>query len=191
MRSSMRHARRAVSPLFRRRAAAAATRRIGCMAAFRRARDVGLYVASDGEIDPAALSGLAWRRGKRVWVPVAGPAGNMEFALLRRQPAMKKNRFGIPEPPSFRRQRRRGRQLDFVVVPLVAFDRTGRRLGMGGGYYDRAFSGARRPVLAGLAYSLQETPGLPDRPWDVPLDVIVTEQEAIRPRAQHTGDRSK
>ncbi len=115
----------------------------------------------------------------------------MEFARLGPRPRLKKNRFGIPEPPSFRRERRQGRRLDFVVVPLVAFDRAGRRLGMGGGYYDRAFAGARRPVLAGLAYAFQQVPRLPERSWDVPMDLIVTEREVVRPRTRPTGDSGK
>jgi 5-formyltetrahydrofolate cyclo-ligase len=68
------------------------------------------------------------------------------------------------------------------LAPLVAFDRNGTRLGMGGGYYDRAFAflrapadGGRRPVLLGLGYEFQKVAELIRQPWDVPLDAAVTE----------------
>jgi len=72
-------------------------------------------------------------------------------------------------------------------MPLVAFDRQGYRLGMGGGYYDRslAFRCSRRqwlkPTLVGVAHSCQEHPSLPHEYWDVPLAYIITEQEIITP----------
>jgi 5-formyltetrahydrofolate cyclo-ligase len=71
---------------------------------------------------------------------------------------------------------------DLVVAPLLAFDRQGRRLGQGGGYYDRALAAlrARKPVFVlGLAYVGQETHGLPDEPHDQRLDAILTESEYI------------
>jgi len=71
-------------------------------------------------------------------------------------------------------------------VPLVAFSRSGGRLGYGGGFYDRTLERlrARRPTLAvGFAYGAQEDPALPLEPTDQPLDVIVTEAEVITPGA--------
>jgi 5-formyltetrahydrofolate cyclo-ligase len=71
---------------------------------------------------------------------------------------------------------------DLVVTPLLAFDRRGRRLGQGGGYYDRALAAlrARKSVFVlGLAYVGQETHGLPDEPHDQRLDAILTESEYI------------
>jgi 5-formyltetrahydrofolate cyclo-ligase len=71
-----------------------------------------------------------------------------------------------------------------LIVPLVAFSRTGGRLGYGGGFYDRTLESlrARGPVLAiGFAYAAQEDPDLPLEPTDQPLDLIVTEQGIIAP----------
>jgi 5-formyltetrahydrofolate cyclo-ligase len=71
---------------------------------------------------------------------------------------------------------------DLVVTPLLAFDRDGRRLGQGGGYYDRALEALRarkRVFMLGLAYVGQETHGLPDEPHDQRLDAILTESEYI------------
>lgn len=71
-----------------------------------------------------------------------------------------------------------------LVVPLLAFDRRGFRLGYGGGFYDRTLEGlrARGPVTAiGFAFAAQEIAEVPTEPTDQPLDLIVTESEVIRP----------
>ena len=79
---------------------------------------------------------------------------------------------------------------------LVAFDAAGNRLGMGAGYYDRALRRRlerstpwRRPRLIGVAYACQQVPAIPASPWDVPLDLVVTERGVIvpaRPTIQRT-----
>lgn len=66
-------------------------------------------------------------------------------------------------------------------MPLVGFDATGNRLGMGGGFYDRSFAFKRiqpqqRPLLIGLAHSFQQLPQLPVASWDTPVDMVVTER---------------
>ncbi len=177
----MRAARRALTPLVRRRASAAITRRLARLPAFRQARDVALYVSTDGEIDLAPLAGLAVARGKRVWLPVVRPGGRMEFARSLPGTPVRRNSFGIPEPACFARQRRGAARMDLVIVPLVAFDRSGHRLGMGGGYYDRALAGVRRPYVAGASFALQEVNRLPARHWDIPMRIIVTERGIVRP----------
>lgn len=74
---------------------------------------------------------------------------------------------------------------EILIVPLVAFDRKGGRLGYGGGFYDRTLEllRAARPTLAiGFAYGAQEAENLPLEATDQPLDMIVTEAEIIEPR---------
>jgi 5-formyltetrahydrofolate cyclo-ligase len=73
-----------------------------------------------------------------------------------------------------------------VLLPLVAFDPQGGRLGMGGGYYDRTFAflngqkGGQKPKLIGLAHHFQQIPKLPIESWDVPLNAIVTDEQVIQ-----------
>mgnify|MGYP001189866645 CR=1 FL=1 len=150
-------------------------------------RNLGAYLAADGEIDPLALLTGLGDRGIRPWLPCIAPIprgpNRLRFRRLQSPQAMRPNRFGIPEP--FGTRMRAGWTLDAVLIPLVGFDRTGARLGMGAGYYDATFDARRdrpnRPALIGLAHSLQEVTMLDQLPHDAPLDAIVTEQEVILP----------
>jgi 5-formyltetrahydrofolate cyclo-ligase len=74
-------------------------------------------------------------------------------------------------------------QLDLVIVPLVAFDKSGNRLGKGGGYFDRTFEflneapRPKKPFLCGIAYALQALPSIEPEPWDVKLNAVITEEK--------------
>jgi 5-formyltetrahydrofolate cyclo-ligase len=109
----------------------------------------------------------------------------LRFAPLTRSTSWKRNRFGITEPDMKWKDTLHARQLDVVLMPLVAFDRNGHRLGMGGGYYDRTLSFRRsrkhwlKPLLIGVAHSIQEHSGLPTNPWDIPVDAIITESDIL------------
>jgi 5-formyltetrahydrofolate cyclo-ligase len=95
---------------------------------------------------------------------------------------MRANRFGIPEPTSKGRHIRPARHLDVLLVPLVGFDSTGNRIGMGGGYYDRTLAFLnrrrqwRRPRLIGIAHECQRVAAIEPRAWDVPLQAVATER---------------
>jgi 5-formyltetrahydrofolate cyclo-ligase len=84
------------------------------------------------------------------------------------------------------------RRLDVVFVPLVAIDPSGTRLGMGGGFYDRLFAFRhrrntwRKPRLVGVAYDLQRVPHITRKPWDVPLDYVITESGLHRTGSDRT-----
>ena len=79
---------------------------------------------------------------------------------------------------------------DILLVPLLAFDRAGYRLGYGGGYYDRTITGlrARKHIAAvGIAYAAQEVPAVPKTEGDARLDLVLTEREVIDFRGQKTS----
>jgi len=139
------------------------------------------YMAMRSEIDPLPAMEEAAAHGP-VCVPVVeAKAQPLKFALWEPGCEMVDGPFGARVP----------RALEFIepeilIVPLVAFSRSGGRLGYGGGFYDRTLERlrARRPTLAvGFAYGAQEDPALPLEPTDQPLDVIVTEAEVITPGA--------
>ena len=135
------------------------------------------YMPIRTEIDPLAAMAEASAYGP-VGVPVITGAGQpLLFSRWEPEGALIEGPFGaqIPAVDDFF-------EPQIVIVPLVAFDRQGGRLGYGGGFYDRTLEGlrAKRATLAiGFAFAGQEADGLPLEPTDQPLDMIVTEAGVI------------
>lgn len=151
--------------------------------ALSRCERIACYIAVGGEVDCAPIMAEALARGRRLYLPVLhGQA--LFFAPWDPRRDMVRNRFGIPEPAGDDGRWLRGSELDVVLAPLVAFDDAGHRLGMGGGFYDRAFRFIaqrgrwRHPHLIGLAYEFQRVDALPARRWDVALHGVITEHSA-------------
>lgn len=145
----------------------------------REARAIGAYRALHGEIDPdPALELVDATR----YLPVVGPGFSMEFKAAPPGTALVANRYGIDEPPESATSIA-AEELDVVLVPLVAFDSDCARIGMGAGYYDRLFAFRKRrqvpPFLVGIAHGLQQVSGIEQQPWDVRLDVVVTEDGLV------------
>ena len=151
------------------------------MTSFQRARHVSVYFAMDGEPSLEQFMNRAAARNKQLYAPVV-QGKNIRFALLRRNETMKLNRFGIPEPSEG--QYIDARSLDLVLTPLVAFDKQGGRLGMGGGYYDRRFQFLQprrtwlKPKLIGVGFELQHMLRISAESWDVRLWCAVTEKNS-------------
>lgn len=135
------------------------------------------YMPIRTEIDPVPTMEEAAAHGP-VCVPVIEGAGlPLKFSRWTPGCALKEGPFGamIPERDDFI-------EPEILIVPLVAFDRHGGRLGYGGGFYDRTLEmlRAKRPTLAiGFAYAAQEMEALPLEPTDQPLDMVVTEAGVI------------
>lgn len=183
IRKALRRRRRSLSRHQQRQAASALAQRLMASPALYRARHIGIYLANDGEIDPAPYVTAARQRGVQFYLPVLHRFrdGHMEFAPYNETTPLQPNRFGIPEPVFKGGHGRPTWALDAVLMPLVGFDLEGGRLGMGGGFYDRTFEFVRQtprlaPKLIGLAHEIQRVVRLPIEPWDIPLDGIVTEQ---------------
>lgn len=184
LRRVLRARRRALSPAQQRQAAQRLYRQLAQHPLFWRARHLALYLPNDGEIDPQFLQKAAFKCRKRVYLPQLArwPRTRMVFQALRAGERLHANRFGIPEPRACVRRQRRAWSLDLVLLPLVGFDAQGGRLGMGGGFYDRAFAYKTRatrwkkPTLLGLAHACQQVDALTLARWDVPLCATVTDQ---------------
>jgi 5-formyltetrahydrofolate cyclo-ligase len=138
------------------------------------------YWAMGGEVPLHALQmrlfpGQAWCLPI---LPETSP-GPLAFAPWRQGDPLVTNRYGIPEPDVSPSSRLPAEEMHVVLVPLVAFDDAGNRVGMGAGYYDRTFdfrrASARHPWLVGVGYGFQRVPALEAQPWDVPLDAVLTE----------------
>jgi len=183
LRRRIRKKRRALSGEQRQTAQQLAARRLRRLAPLWRARSLAVYLAVDGEADPATIAADALGRGERIYAPVLH-GETLRFARFTEDTPLRRNRFGILEPATL--DCIDPRQLDIVLTPLVAFDDSGTRIGMGGGYYDRCFSFLKertrwiRPRLIGLAYEFQRLRSVSRNAWDIPLWAAVTERDTYR-----------
>ena len=171
------------TPLLAQEAEQAAQDRILACRAWQNARSVGLYVPIRGELSTRRLLQAAWREGRRCLLPrcLSGGAeawGQMAFHDCPDEGALLPGSFGILEPDPARCPVA-DEPPDLLVVPAVALDRDGYRLGYGGGYYDRllARSGWENVRTLGLVFALQVVDRLERRPWDRPLCGLATEEE--------------
>jgi|LSQX01.2.fsa_nt_gb 5-formyltetrahydrofolate cyclo-ligase len=146
---------------------------------------VALYCPLHGEIDLTPLLEKATHH--HYYFPVMREErGLMDFYPVRNRSELIPNHIGIGEPTPDRSPPIEPTALDLVLLPLVAFDRSGHRLGTGGGYYDRYFAFRRErspsshPFLLGVAYDFQRQSALPFNPTDVPLDAVITESGFTR-----------
>ncbi len=148
-------------------------------------RRIGIYMPAKSEIDVRPLLERALAMQARCFLPVVPGQGRkrMWFSQMGEHPAWVLNRYGIPEYHHPLAKRVRAQRLDLLFMPLLGFDSRGYRLGMGGGYYDASLAYLkrirrwRRPRVIGVAFSLQEVGRVPNDPWDIPLDAVLTEQE--------------
>ena len=139
---------------------------------WRQARVVGLYLAFDGEAATQPLIAAGRDQGKQLCVPARLPAEDgYAMALLEEHPRLSRGRFDVMEPaePAWVRPD----TIDLVIVPGVAFDPRGNRLGHGKGYYDRLLA-RLRAVRVAPALSTQWVEGVPHGPRDLPMDIVIT-----------------
>jgi len=134
-----------------------------------------IYWASDGELDTDPIARRLLAARKTVALPVVQSGRRLAFRRYHPATPLMSNRFGIPEPDPYAATPLAAAALDVVMLPLVAFDDRGNRLGMGGGYYDATLANRPRALRIGLAHELQRCDALPSRAWDVPLDAVITE----------------
>ena len=148
---------------------------------FAQADHIALYLAHDAEIDPALLCAELWARRKHVYLPCIErdeqrAPSIVHFAKYTPNTRLITNRYNIAEPdtssPTVSID-----ALDALLIPLVAFTPRCERLGMGGGFYDRAIANVAllsAPYLIGLAHDCQRAKALPTDNWDATMDVVLT-----------------
>jgi 5-formyltetrahydrofolate cyclo-ligase len=140
---------------------------------WQRARNVLLFSPLPDEPDITALLEEAWRAGKMAALPQTNPdTGGYIASIIRNREELRPGRFGVPEPAA-------GcpviplNQLDLVLVPGVAFDSLGGRLGRGKGFYDRLLAEVRGHKC-GVAFDVQIVPSVPVESHDIRVDSILT-----------------
>ncbi len=147
---------------------------------FQPSQRVAFYWPSDGEISTLSLLSHCLAQRIQCYLPCLDTEQKgLQFGLCDNKTTLFPNRYGIPEPVT--EQFVPLDQLDCMLIPLVAFDSAGNRLGMGGGFYDYTLNQAteKKPLLIGLAHACQSATTLPIEPWDFPLDAIATEKRIV------------
>ncbi len=184
LREQMTERRRALPPPARMAAAQGLRRSLEQLPEYLTDARVAGYWATGGELPLNLVIPPLLARGQRFLLPILAKGKQLHFAPWRDGDPVAPNRYGIPEPVA-PHEWFAPFQLDLVLVPLLAFDRRGHRLGHGGGYYDRSFAFLKEqarptePLLVGVAYAFQEVEAFEAEPWDVPLDFVATEHELI------------
>ena len=149
-------------------------------------KNIGIYLENDGEIGTSQLLKMALESNISCFLPVleSSTQNNLCFVRYDNDTPLHKNKFGILEPSLNEKNSIDPVKLDVIFLPVVGFDRSGSRLGMGGGYYDRALAFTKvskldKPKLVGLAHSIQEIKSINRQVWDIPINFIATDKEII------------
>jgi 5-formyltetrahydrofolate cyclo-ligase len=156
--------------------------RLFALEAFERAATVALFVSFRSEVRTEPLIAQALEAGKGVCVPRVCPGRRLQFRLVSDlERDLEPGRWGIREPCE-RTCEVAPERVEAIVVPGVAFDTRGYRIGYGGGYYDAALRRFKRAQRIGLAFECQIVERVPEAPHDLPVQWIVTESRIIECR---------
>ncbi len=189
LRKQMRQVRSSIPGEVRAQAARQVARQLASLPAFGEARIVGLYCALQDEFDPLGVTELPEAKHKTFVFPKTQRAqrqlrfcrafdlsvsvGVPGWSRALRQ-VMSPGAYGILEPQGEEVDRA---SIDLLVLPGLAFDARGHRLGYGGGYYDRflaSYAPQKRPVTVALGYDEQRVPEVPVGPYDLPVEFVMT-----------------
>lgn len=142
------------------------------------AKNIAIYLSSDGELGTKPFIEWCWQQQKNVYLPVVHPfsGGNLLFLHFLPDTKLVANQYGILEPKLDITTMLTFAELDIIFTPLVAFDKTGARLGMGGGFYDRSLATWQEKHVypIGIAHDCQLVDEVPTEAWDIPLPEIIT-----------------
>ena len=166
-----------------------ASKKLIALREYRDAQALMLYLSIPQEVDTAEIALHAWAHAKTVLAPKVNWAQRHMLAMRIHSfdDEMVCSAFGIREPAD-------GtvwpvEEIDLIIVPALAYDRTGGRLGRGGGFYDRFLSGPGvRAVTCGLGFEVQVVDELPTQKHDYPVDMLVTDREVLEFRSHGSPD---
>lgn len=151
--------------------------------AFKNSKNIAAYMAFNFEIDPMGIMEAAWEQGKTVYLPRLHRQKNyyLEFQLYKPDDPLIANHFGIPEPIANPANIITPDQLDLILMPLLAFDEQGMRLGYGAAYYDNTFAFTRehpaKPYLMGIGFDFQKVEKLEPGEWDILMHGVATDKK--------------
>ena len=147
---------------------------------FKDAKSIFIYVSFDGEIDTHSIINYALKEGKIVCVPkIFTKAEGMHLMKIDSFSSLTPGYYGILEPPADSEEMS-PEDIDLIIMPGVAFDENGGRVGYGGGFYDRLLAGSNiQSTKIALAYRFQVFDKVPSDKWDERVDMIITEEGII------------
>lgn len=205
LRTKIRQRRRFLSPQAQSQAAKLLTKRLITLDKVNKANNIALYLSNDGELDTMPFIHWCWQHNKNIYLPVIHPFshGQLLFLKYTKNTKMITNKYGIKEPKLDIRQLCLLSKLDILFTPLVAFDLSGNRLGMGGGFYDRTLAAWYKDNLShklspkdskrktpcfnssrlypiGLAHDCQQIDKIENELWDIPLPQIITPTKTFK-----------
>jgi len=183
LRERMRRARAAIPPERRILLAGRIEAHLFALPQIARARTVVLFYSFGTEVPTAEMLERLTVEGHRLLLPYLTDAGGMEAAEVLPGHSLVRSAYGPKEP--LHRVAVDPAEVDVVVTPGLAFDRTGHRLGYGGGYYDR-YLGRLEPhaVRVGIGFAVQLVPEVPSGPGDQRVDLVVTDEDVVDCRAR-------
>ena len=148
---------------------------------FQEVRHIACYLSDENEVDTRELIRITHEQQKCLYLPVFSDQKELAFYFVDDKTRFQKNAVGIDEPIVLHQKPVSPEHLELIIIPLVAFDDAGNRVGRGAGAYDRylQFKKINRlvcPRLMGLAYAFQRVEKILPDEWDVVLDGVVTEE---------------
>lgn len=182
LRHTLKQKRRALSAKDRRRLAFLASLHLPklCPLLPKRAK-VGVYLDDFGELPTAHIFAFCQKHRWRAYLPITQKNQALRFAPVQyplKKTLLKRHRLGMKEP--FLTHAISANQLDAIICPLVAVDKSGNRLGMGGGFYDRTFDKAPHVLKIGWCYAFQRVDKLHTNAWDKSVDMVLTDKGVVR-----------
>lgn len=174
LRTELRERRRMLSTAERVAAAAAIGEHLDTLLTLHRARAISCFLSTPSEPGTREFIARAVRRGIRVLLPISGADGLLQWAAADDAP-FAAGMFGIAEPTGSRFEAAAVRDVDLMIVPAAAVDRSGTRLGWGRGYFDRLLeSMPLRPPVYAVTYDAEVLDSLPHEVHDQPITGVVT-----------------
>jgi len=191
----MRKRRKAISPEQQQQSAVQLKDQLIAHSKIQTAQRIAIYLAVNGELDLTPFIHWCWQQNKELYLPVIHPfsQGHLLFLKYNDKTKLIDNHYHIKEPKLDVRNICPANKLDVICTPLVAFDSSGARLGMGGGFYDRTLAtwyeqseqlkhtkqehkdnSKINLYPIGIAHQCQQVDKVPIEAWDIPLPEIIT-----------------
>lgn len=155
--------------------------KLNSMPEFKKSKNILTYVSFNNEVDTInIINGLLTKNEKKVLVPYVDKDKVIQISKINSFDDLEPKTFGILEPKRNKIKKFDIDKLDLVIVPGIAFDKNGHRIGYGHGYYDRFLEKIKKDTAKiALAFDFQIVDKIPEERHDVPVDVVVTEKRVI------------